>query len=200
MNLLLATSNLNMKALLASGVFFALVISLVARNQTNAVSSAPTTGVSDKPEQHYPVSAIVSSNAVTFPVLLSNTSEPLMTNALFHSTFGRKVIFGEDLSIQAFDVDHLHPSVLAQLNLDPDKLKADQQALDERYQQWTAAFRQQLQKYLASESTPTTGNSSGISNGASTNSAATNTPPHRIHYRYYRSSAGKHTAKAVRTN
>jgi hypothetical protein len=199
MNLPCATSNLNMKALLASGVFFALVISLAARNQ-NAVSSTPMTNGPAKPALLYPVTAIVSSNTVTFPVLLSNTSEPLMTNAVFHSTFGRKVIFGEDLSIQAFDVDRLHSSVLAQLNLDPDKLKADQQALDQRYQQWSTAFHQQLQKYLASESTSSAGNSSSIGDGTSTNSAATNTPPHHIHYRYYRSSAGKHTAKAAHTN
>lgn len=154
------------------------------------------------PATNYPVTAIVSSNTVTFPVLLSTNSRPLMTNAVFHRTFGRKVIFGEDLAIQAFDVDELHPSVLAQLDLDPDTLKADQAAIDERYQQWAAAFRERVKQLLSTPAGASSVSAAAAGTNSATNSASTNMPPHHVHYRYARASAGKaaHKSPPVHSN
>jgi hypothetical protein len=153
-----------------------------------------------KPAQPYPVTAVVASNTVTFPILLSRNSEPLMTNAVFHRSFGRKVIFGEDLSVQAFDYEKLHPSVLAQLNLDPDKLKADQEALNQQYQLWASQFQKGIQQLLTSESATTTAAGGTGTEATSTNSSATNTPNHHWHYRYARASAGKSAPKTTRAH
>jgi hypothetical protein len=130
---------------------------------------------------------MVSSNAITFPILLSKNSQPLMTNAVFHRTFGTKVIFAEDNSIQSFEFDELHPSVLAQLDLDPVQLKADRAALDQRYQQWATQFRAQLQQLLsARSSTPTNGTSGTTDTAASgDNSTSTNSTPHHHFYHYH---------------
>lgn len=167
-----------MKSLLLGGVvLFAIIACVAGAGDTNqpAAGNAP-----------YPVVAIVSSNTITFPVLLSKKTEPLMTNAVFHRTFGRKVIFGEALSVKAFDVDQLHPSVLAQLDLDANQLKADQQAIDARYQQWAAQFHQRLQQLLTIETSSTVESASAEDSTASINSATANTnkPPHVRRYWY----------------
>ena len=139
-----------------------------------------------KSAEPFPVTAVVSSNTVTFPLLLSRMPAPLMTNAVYHRTFGRKVIFGSDLSVQAFDVDQLHPSVLAQLDLDPDRLKADQLVLDQQYQQWAARFRQQLTQLLSTSPANAPAIPINDSSATSTNSSTnTNSPAHHGHYGGY---------------
>jgi hypothetical protein len=149
-----------MKSLLVSAVFvFALITGL--RAQTNAPAST-TTVKTDAPKsdaanetakvaEPYPVTAIVVSNTITFPVLLSSKSEPLMTNAVYHRTFGRKVIFAADLQLKSFDIDKLHPSVIAQLDLDTNKVKSDQDALDKQNQEWAAQRQAQNQQLLSAE-------------------------------------------------
>jgi hypothetical protein len=159
-----------MKSLLVASV---LLLTLVAgvRAQTNSAASEtaakPDTTKADtaktdaakpeasgqtaKPAEPYPVTAIVESNTITFPVLLSSRSEPLMTNAVYRRTFGRKVIFAADLSVKSFDIDKLHPSVIAQLDLDTNKVKADQETLDKQNQDRAAQRQQQTQQALSAE-------------------------------------------------
>lgn len=158
-----------MKSLLPAGLLLSVVTCLHAQT-TNTATTAPaatsakpaaTAAAADsaktestnqpaKPAEPYPVTAVIVSNTITFPILLSKTSEPLMTNAVFHRTFGRKVIFGDaDFAVKSFDIDKLHPSVIAQLNLDPDKVKADQETLDKDKQAWNAQYQQQNQALLA---------------------------------------------------
>jgi hypothetical protein len=148
-----------MKSLFVTCVLLlTLVVGL--RAQTNNATPAPTANVEAKPDatnetakaaEPYPVTAIVVSNTITFPVLLSAKSEPLMTNAVFRRTFGRKVIFAADLSVQSFDIDKLHPSVIAQLDLDTNKVKTDQETLDKQNQEWAAQRAQQNQQLLSAE-------------------------------------------------
>lgn len=173
------------------------VIALACIGAQNTATDNEAKSEVAKPAQTYPVTAVVASNTVTFPILLSRNSEPLMTNAVFHRSFGRKVIFGEDLSVQAFDYEKLHPSVLVQLNLDPDKLKADQEALNQQYQLWASQFQKGIQQLLTSESASTTPAGGTGTEATSTNASATNTPNHHWHYRYARASAGKSTPKTT---
>jgi hypothetical protein len=114
-------------------------------------ATADATNEVAKAAANYPVTAVVSNGTITFPVLLSKDSEPLMTNAVFHRTFGRKVIFGADIEVKSFDIDKLHPSVIAQLDLNPDKVKTDQETLNKQNQEWAAKYQQQNQQYLAAE-------------------------------------------------
>ena len=152
-----------------------------------AAARAAGTNVSTEASQPYPVTAIVSSNTVTFPVLLSKNSQPLMTNAVFHRTFGTKVIFAEDTSIKSFEFDQLHPSVLAQLDLDPVQLRADQETLDQRYQQWATQFRAQVQQLLSAKSSASTNGASGATDttASADNSTLTNSTPHHHFYHYH---------------
>ena len=151
-----------MKSLLVSAVLlFALITGLQA--QTNAPAAAApikvdgpksdATNETAKVAEPYPVTAIVVSNTITFPILLSAKSEPLMTNAVYHRTFGRKVIFAADLDLKSFDIDKLHPSVIAQLDLDTNKVKTDQDALDKQNQEWAAQRQAQTQQLLSAEAT-----------------------------------------------
>jgi hypothetical protein len=134
---------------------------------------------------HYPVTAVVSNGVITFPILLSKTSEPLMTNAVFHRTFGRKVIFGADISVMSFDIDKLHPSVLAQLDLDTNKAKADQETLDKQNQAWAVQYQQQNQQLLAAQAAALKSQAAAqaAAQAASTNGAAgaSPTPKHSRH-------------------
>ncbi len=126
-----------------------------------------------KPAEPYPVTAIVVSNTITFPVLLSMNSEPLMTNAVYRRTFGRKVIFAADLTVKSFDINKLHPSVIAQLDLDTNKVKADQETLDKQNQEWAAQRQQQTQQLLSAEAAALAKNQAAAqaAQAASTNGA-----------------------------
>jgi hypothetical protein len=172
-----------MKSLLVSAVFlFALVTGLHA--QTNAQAPAELVKAETaKVAEPYPVTAIVVSNTITFPILLSAKSEPLMTNALYHRTFGRKVIFEADLQLKSFDIDKLHPSVIAQLDLDTNKAKADQDALDKKNQDWAAQRQAQNQQLLSAEAAALAKSQAAAeaSQASSTNGAGTpsaNGKPH----------------------
>lgn len=170
-----------MKSLLLAGLLpFALSFTLHA--QTNSAAPAPTAA---KP---YPVTAVVVSNKITFPVLLSKSSEPLMTNAVYSKTFGRKVIFTADLAVKSFDIEKLHPSVIAQLDLDTNKVIADQQALDKQNQQWAAQYQQQNQQYLATQAAELA-KSQAAAQAASTNAASTKPQ-----------STGKHSKRGTNPN
>ena len=183
-----------MKSLLATGILlFALGSTLHAQTTNTAAApaktaDAPKTDATNQPAaatQPYPVTAIVASNTITFPILLSKTSEPLMTNAVYRRTFGRKVIFAADLSVQSFDVDKLHPSVLAQLDLDTNKAKADQEALDKQNQAWAIQHQQQTQQLLAAQAAAQAKNQAAAqaaaTNGAHPANSGNPTPtrPHR---------------------
>lgn len=171
-----------MKSLFVSCILL-LATALHAQTTNTAASPAKPANVSkiDATNQTaavvepYPVTAIVASNTITFPILLSKTSEPLMTNAVFRRTFGRKVIFAADLSIQSFDVDKLHPSVLAQLDLDTNKAKADQEALDKQNQAWAVQHQQQTQQLLAAEAAAVAKNQAAAQ-AAATNGANSGNP------------------------
>jgi hypothetical protein len=148
-----------MKSLFVTCVLLLTIVTGL-RAQTNNAAPAPTAKVEAKPDaandtvkaaEPYPVTAIVVSNTITFPVLLSAKSVPLMTNAVYRRTFGRKVIFAADLSVQSFDIDKLHPSVIAQLDLDTNKVKTDQETLDKQNQEWAAQRAQQNQQLLSAE-------------------------------------------------
>lgn len=88
----------------------------------------------------------------TFPQLLGAKSEVLATNATYSSAFGQRLVFrpvtGSPL---AFDVDELHPGVLAYLGLDADTLKQAQVELDQRRQAQEAAYRKDLALRQAAE-------------------------------------------------
>jgi hypothetical protein len=178
-----------MKSLFIACAFLALVTSLSA--QTNAAPAAtpvkapdaatpdakPGASKSDSTNEAaiatkpYPVTAIVVSNTITFPILLSKKSETLMTNAVYKRTYGRKVLFTSDITLKSFDIDQLHPSVIAQLDLDPSKAKADQEALEKQKQEWAAQNQQQNQQLLAAEAAALS------KNQAAQTAAATNSDP-----------------------
>jgi hypothetical protein len=179
-----------MKSLLFSGIFlFALGSVLNAQTTNTAAGPAKTADApkSDATNQAavttpaYPVTAIIVSNTITFPILLSKKSEPLMTNAVYRRTFGRKVIFAADLSVQSFDIDKLHPSVLAQLDFDTNKAKADQEALDKQNQEWAIQHQQQTQQLLAAEAAALAKNQAAAqaaaTNGANPANPASNGKP-----------------------
>lgn len=130
-----------------------------------------TAGETAKAAEPYPVTAVVVSNTITFPVLLSAKSEPLLTNAVYRRTFGRKVIFAADLAVKSYDIDKLHPSVIAQLDLDTNKVKADQDTLDKQNQDWAAQRQQQTQQLLSAEAAAI------AKNQAAAQAAATNGGP-----------------------
>jgi hypothetical protein len=136
---------------------------LDADTQTNAPAKATLP---------YPVTAIVVSNTITFPILLSKNSDPLMTNALYRRTFGRKVIFTADLAIMTFDIDKLHPSVIAQLDLDPGKVKADQENLDKQNQAWAVQNQQKNQQFLSAEAAALAKNQAAAQAAATNNGGA----------------------------
>ena len=170
-----------MKSFFVTAVLFAALV-IALNDQTNApvpiTAAASTTNQPAKATPPYPVKAIVVSNTITFPILLSKTSEPLMTNAVYHRTFGRKVIFAADLSIQSFDIDKLHPSVIAQLDLDPGKVKSDQETLDKQNQEWAVQHQQQNQQILAAEAAALAKNQAASQAGSSNgNPAAPGTAP-----------------------
>jgi hypothetical protein len=123
-----------------------------AATPVDAVKAEPTpTNQTAKTTEPYPVTAIIVSNTITFPTLLSKSGTELMTNAVFRRSFGRKVIFAQEFNLRSFDVDQLHPSVIAQLNLDPDKLKTDQSDLDQKNKDWAIQNQQKNQQILAAE-------------------------------------------------
>ena len=176
-----------MKSLLVIAVLLvALVTGLQA--QTNAPAAGPvktdTTNETAKVAEPYPVTAIVVSNTITFPILLSAKSEPLMTNAVYRRTFGRKVIFAADLQLKSFDIDKLHPSVIAQLDLDTNKAKADQEALDKQNQEWAAQRQAQNQQLLSAEAAALAKSQTAAdaSQGSGTNGAP-GTPPAKTHHK-----------------
>jgi hypothetical protein len=180
-----------MKSLLATGILLLTFASALNAQTTNTVAAPAKPADEPKPDatnqapvvaQPYPVTAIIVSNTITFPVLLSKTSEPLMTNAVYRRTFGRKVIFAADLSIQSFDVDKLHPSVLAQLDLDTNKAKADQEALDKQNQAWALQHQQQTQQFLAAEAAAQAKNQAAAQAAATNGANPGNPPPTRTHH------------------
>jgi len=137
-----------------------------------------TTITSAKP---YPITAIIVSNTITFPILLSKTSDPLMTNAVYRRTFGRKVIFAADLTVSSYDIEKLHPSVIEQLGLDKDKVKSDQETLDKQNQELAAQRQQQNQQFLSSEAAALAKNQSAAGDSTNAASASSSAPakPHR---------------------
>jgi hypothetical protein len=177
-----------MKSLFVTAVlFFGFATVLYAQTNAATVTSAPTadgTNQTSAAAQPYPVTAIVVSNTITFPILLSKNSEPLMTNAVFRRTFGRKVIFAADIAVQSFDIDKLHPSVIAQLDLDPDKVKADQDNLNKQNQAWAAQYQQQNQQYLAAEAAALAKNQAALAAqaAASTNADPNGAPAAKTHH------------------
>jgi hypothetical protein len=166
---------------------FCVLLSALATNlpaQTNTTPAPATTAAADtaKPEAPketdkataaYPVTAVVSNNTIMFPTLLSKSGTELMTNAVFRRSFGRKVIFAQEFNLRSFDVDALHPSVLAQLNLDADKLKTDQVELDQKNKDWAVQNQQKNQQILAAQAAALS-KAQAAQQAASSNSAAGN--------------------------
>ena len=181
-----------MKSLFVSLILLFGFVSVLQAQATNAAAAPAKPADTPKPDAtnqpaaaaQPPARSPPSSPAkytITFPILLSKTSEPLMTNAVYHRTFGRKVIFDSDLALQSFDIDKLHPSVLAQLDLDTNKAKADQEALDKQNQEWAIQHQKQTQQFLAEEAAAQAKNQAAAQ-AASTNGANPGNPtPTRTH-------------------
>ena len=97
-----------------------------------------------------PIKSSLGTNApegpIIFEKLLSTNSSVLMTNAEFRRLFGRKVIFKSGFLSDSFDIERLHPSVLARLKLDVDKAKADQLTLEEANKKYLADAEKRRQE------------------------------------------------------
>lgn len=85
---------------------------------------------------------VVNGEQKSFPHLLSISGMELMADAEFRGINGSKVIFrlGATNAV-AYDVDQLHPSVLSQLNIDPQAAKIAQTAMDEHGRAYMASMK-----------------------------------------------------------
>lgn len=76
-----------------------------------------------------------------FPQLVNAKSDVVLTNAEFRLLAGRRLTFRVAEGLRAFDVDELHPGVLAYLDIDPGAVKQryDLQKQRDRIQQMANA-------------------------------------------------------------
>ncbi len=88
---------------------------------------------------------------IIFEELLATNRAVLMTNAEFRQAFGRKLTFKSGFLSDSFDIERLHPSVLARLKLDLEKAKAEQAKIDEANQLQLAEMARRRQELKAKQ-------------------------------------------------
>lgn len=115
---------------------------LIADFQKAMTATASATAEKEKARKLLDaVPSIQTADGITFPQLLSPSGGLLMTNASYVNVRGQKVSFKSGPAYAAaFNVDELHPAVLARLQIDPARAQANQAALDDREKQMRASL------------------------------------------------------------
>lgn len=77
----------------------------------------------------------------------SKTGKVLLENADFVQLQGRRLVFKTGPGVfDNFDVDDVHPGVLARYHIDVDKAKAEQERIDQNQAAWAARSAQEKQR------------------------------------------------------
>lgn len=78
------------------------------------------------------VTADRGQKTFVFPQLVNAKSDVVLTNAEFRLLAGRRLTFRAAAGLRAFDVDDLHPGVLAYLDIDPEVVKQNYELQKQR--------------------------------------------------------------------
>lgn len=81
---------------------------------------------------------------IIFPALLTRSGQTIASNVQYSATYGRRVVFVfPDLQRRAFDIDDLHPEILAHLGINTEEIKRFAAQKEQREQAFMASWFQQ---------------------------------------------------------